>query len=520
MLKASLWLCALLVAACAADDSPPGDEAAPVTRDAAPGAPSGGSSTSDGSTSPTTPAEPPKPVPGLRAEYFAGYHDLELARVEPNLDHAWGETAPGEGVGKDRFSARWTGTLAPKIAGKTTIGIDGDDGVRVWIDGKLVIDDWRAHFEERHSAIVDLDPAKPVSIRVDYFEADLDAQIRLWWSAGGLAEEPIPAEQLTTVDVATGLPGPKPPIANPVFPTSCPDPGVVANGGLFYMVCTGGKFGIKQSRDLVTWTSAGASILPDGKPTWAANGGRNWAPEIHEIGNDFLAYYTTVNDANVLSIGVAKAPKPTGPYVDSGKPLVENGLGVIDATQFTDDDGSRWLVYKIDGNSQGKPTPILVRKLAADGLSFAAGSSPKQILVNDAGTWEGGVVEAPWVVKHAGKYFMFYSGNVYDERYRTGVARATTLTGAWEKKGAPVLANNDAWVGPGHGSVVQVPGTDGETQDYFVYHAWRNQGGGVANKDLGRLVLVDRIEWGANGWPTIGGGTPTTGTQPWPGEPF
>ena len=108
---------------------------------------------------------------------------------------------------------------------------------------------------------------------------------------------------------------------------------------------------------------------------------------------------------------------------------------------------------------------------------------------------------------------MFYSGNVYDERYRTGVARATTLTGPWEKKGAPVLANNAAWVGPGHGSVVAV-----QTSDYFVYHAWRNAGGGARDDAKGRLVLLDRITWN-DGWPQIGDGTPTVAPQPWPGEP-
>ncbi len=151
-------------------------------------------------------------------------------------------------------------------------------------------------------------------------------------------------------------------------------------------------------------------------------------------------------------------------------------------------------------------------------MSFAAGSTATQVLVNSPTTWEGGVVEAPWVVKRDGRYYLIYSGNVYDERYRTGVARASNITGPWEKKGDPILGNNDAWVGPGHGSVVPVPTSNGKSsQDYFVYHAWRNAGGGAADKKTGRMVLVDRITW-TKGWPQIGDGTPTTGTQPWPGE--
>ena len=517
---AALAVCTIL-AACASDaTSTPDDDTAPVSTQPKPTSPGDTKNDADAGQDSTNDRVHSTPVPGLRAEYFDGYHDMNFGTVEPNIDHAWGDGAPAAGIGKDRFSARWTGTLTAKQPGKTTIGIDADDGVRVWIDGKLVIDDWRAHFEERHTAEVTLDPAKPVAIRVDYFEADLDAQIRLWWSADGLAEEPIPAGQFTTIDLATGLPGPKPPIANPVIAKDCPDPGVLADGGQYYLACTGGKFGIKQSRDLVTWAAPPdtPAILSDGKAPWAINGSHDWAPEIHKLGDkNYVAYFTSWNDASVLSIGLATAASPLGPFTPAKAPLLENALGVIDATQFTDDDGSKWLISKIDGNSQGKPTPILIRKLAANGTSFAAGSSAKQILVNDPATWEGGVVEAPWVVKRDGKYFLIYSGNVYDARYRTGVARATSLTGPWEKKGAPILANNASWVGPGHGSVVAVPTSDGKsTQDYFVYHAYKNDGAGNAAPG-GRLVLVDRIKW-VNGWPQIGNGSPTAGTQPWPGE--
>jgi hypothetical protein len=54
---------------------------------------------------------PAVPVPGLRAEYFAGYLDLVLEQIEPTLDHDWADGAPAASVGKDRFSARWTGLL-------------------------------------------------------------------------------------------------------------------------------------------------------------------------------------------------------------------------------------------------------------------------------------------------------------------------------------------------------------------------------------------------------------------------
>jgi beta-xylosidase len=331
-----------------------------------------------------------------------------------------------------------------------------------------------------------------------------------------MAEAPIPSESLLPATAPSGLPSPKPPFTNPVLPQSCPDPGVLAttaNGGpLYAMVCTGGSFPIHTSRSLLFWEDAGSALLPAGKPAWAANGGRNWAPEIHLLGANFVAYFTSVDGANVLSVGATHASSLLGPYTDIGAPLVENAQGAIDPTFFEYDDGSRWLLYKIDGNASGHPTPIFLRQLASDGLSFAAGSAPIQVLVNDPSTWEGGVIEAPWLVKRQGVYFLFYSGNVYDSRYRTGVARATKLAGPYTKHGAPILANNARWVGPGHGSVVPIG-----SLDYFVYHAWTNAGNGTNDQTLGRQVLVDRIDW-TSGWPQLGDGTPTTAPQPWPGE--
>lgn len=454
------------------------------------------------------------PVRGLRAEYFNGYMDLALEQIEPTLDRNWDTVAPSAAVGRDHFSARWTGAIVAPRSGSYTLAIETDDGVRVWIGGKRVIDDFTAHTVKRNEAKIDLVAGVAVPIRVDYFQVDLGASARLLWSTTGLAEEVVPSTSLVAASAPSGLRGPKPPYTNPVVPRDCPDPGVVAiaaRGGFDYdMVCTGGAFPIHTSRGLVFWKDSGAAILPAGKPPWAANGGRNWAPEIHAVGARYVAYFTTVNAANVLSIGAASAATPLGPYTDIRHALVENADGVIDATFFEDDDGTRWLFYKIDGNAHGRPTPIFARKLASDGLSFAPGSQAKQVVVNDPQTWEGGVVEAPWVVKRGGRYYLFYSGNVYDYRYRTGVARATAVDGPYEKHGAPVIANNARWVGPGHGSVVSVV-----SKDYWVYHAWVNAGDGT--NGAGRYVLVDRIAW-VGGWPQISDGTPSSTAQPWPGE--
>jgi GH43 family beta-xylosidase len=447
---------------------------------------------------------------GLRGEYFRAYHELAAERVDAALGFTWGDDAPVDGVGADRFSIRWTGFLDVPADGAYTFVTSNDDGVRVIVDGVAVIDDWRAHFAEKHEGTATL-RAGLVPIVVEYFEIDLGAEMRLSWRSDAIAEQIIPTENLRAAPEASGLASVKPVYGNPVINTDCPDPGVMRAGDLYYMACTGGKFAIRSSPDLVLWSATTGSILPSGKAPWSANGGRNWAPEIHEVGGKYIAYFTAVNGSNVLSIGAASAPAPTGPYTDRGGPLVQSAQGVIDASYFRDTNGKHYLLYKIDGNATGNPTPIYLRELAADGLSFAAGSTQVELIRNAPSTWEGGVVEAPWLIKHDGMYYLFYSGNVYDHRYRTGVARASAVGGPYTKRGSPILANNARWVGPGHGSVV----TAGEKL-YFVYHAWAAAADGTAAAG-GRRVLVDRIDW-ADKWPKIGNGTPSTAMQRWPGE--
>src|SRR5215471_20778201 len=115
-------------------------------------------------------AAPDAAVPGVRAEYYTGYMDLDRTLVEPAIDQDWGAAAPAH------FSARWTATMqAP--AGSYQITSDTDDGVRVWVGDQLVIDDWNGHFVTRNQATVAL--TGPAALRVEYFQIDLAASARV-----------------------------------------------------------------------------------------------------------------------------------------------------------------------------------------------------------------------------------------------------------------------------------------------------------------------------------------------------
>lgn len=296
--------------------------------------------------------------------------------------------------------------------------------------------------------------------------------------------------------------------ANPVVDTDCPDPGVMKDGATYYMACTSGgaanAYPLRRSTDLVNWTRIGSVMLQANKPTWAS--GDFWAPELHKVGSQYIAYFSARHTNGVFAIGAATSALPQGPYIARNTPLLQTGSpGVIDVHFFEAPNGARYLLWKPDSNAIGQQTSIRIQPLAADGLSLTG--SPTTLLVNDR-AWEGNLIEGPWMIHRNGFYFLFYSANGYaSPNYAVGVARATSPTGPFTKRATPILVTRGAWAGPGHGSIV--PGPSGDW--VHVFHAWQ---AGNVGQPPGRLVLVDRVTF-ENDWPVMHAG-PSTGSQPMP----
>jgi parallel beta-helix repeat protein len=138
---------------------------------------------------------------GLMGEYFPG---LDLAgprvkRLDPQVLFNWEEAAPAPGLPADRFSVRWTGKLRPRYSDVYTFVTYADDGLRLWVDGQLLIDDWRHHVSQLNSGTTrrPLQAGRSYDVRLEYFEGGLNAQVGLSWRSARQAEEPIPAERLS-----------------------------------------------------------------------------------------------------------------------------------------------------------------------------------------------------------------------------------------------------------------------------------------------------------------------------------
>jgi beta-glucosidase len=111
---------------------------------------------------------------GLKGEYFNN-QDLEgnpaLVRTDEHVDFKWGDGSYIDGGPTDHFSARWTGYFVPKTSGEYKFYVSADDGVRLYLDDKNVIDDWHRHAETLDTYVQLLEAGRSYRVRLEYFEA-------------------------------------------------------------------------------------------------------------------------------------------------------------------------------------------------------------------------------------------------------------------------------------------------------------------------------------------------------------
>jgi beta-glucosidase len=141
---------------------------------------------------------------GLKGEYFGGREpagDPLFTRIDAKIDFRWDRGAPtddllarGEiaaGLPKDDYSVRWTGQLLPPVSGEYELTVAGDDGFRLFLDGRLLIDEWTTRPRAAARAVrVELREGRPYDVRLEFFDALRDAEIRLGWRLPG-AKEPF-----------------------------------------------------------------------------------------------------------------------------------------------------------------------------------------------------------------------------------------------------------------------------------------------------------------------------------------
>ncbi len=309
--------------------------------------------------------------------------------------------------------------------------------------------------------------------------------------------------------------------SNPIHDRPFADPFVLKHNGRYYAYGTpaGGGLPVLRSSDLVTWQDAG-EILGPPEPGLA-----HWAPEVaYDNGRFFLYYSTGGQEGEDHRLRVAAGTSPTGPFDEDLGLLDPDDPFTIDAHPFCDDDGQWYLFYSRDF-LEGEPvgTGIVVDRLV-DMTSLAGEQATVMRPHADwhiyerqrqwyGKVWDWYTVEGPFVRKHDGRYWCFYSGGAWKaENYGISSAVADHPLGPYE----PVQADDTADVlrtlpgkviGPGHGSVALAP--DNVTE-YLVYHAWDLE-------HTGRFLHIDPLAWGRKRPVSPG---PSTEPQPCPPEPL
>lgn len=307
---------------------------------------------------------------------------------------------------------------------------------------------------------------------------------------------------------------------NPLHARPFADPFVLKLNGRYYAYGTPGDGGIPVlgSSDLVTWQEAGEAVAPP------AAGLVHWAPEVaYDNGRFFLYHSTGGPEGEGHQLRVATAETPVGPFADLGLLDAEDPF-TIDAHPFRDDDGRWYLFYSRDFlEEEPVGTGIVVDRLVD--MTALAGERTTVLRPHAAWhlferqrrwyhrVWDWYTVEGPFVRKHDGRYWCFYSGGAWKaENYGIGSAVADHPMGPYQPvvgaDAADVLRTVPGQViGPGHGCVTVAP--DNVTE-YLVYHAW-DAG------HTGRFMHADRLVWDG-GRPRSPG--PRTDSQPCPPEPL
>ena len=299
------------------------------------------------------------------------------------------------------------------------------------------------------------------------------------------------------------------------------DPVMIKQDGTYYVFCTGRGIHVFSSKDMKTWQAENPVFAE--APEWIAQRyptARNseWAPDVtlHD-GTYYLYYAVSSFGSNNSAIGVATnrtlhADSPEFKWVDRG-PVVESVTGrdlfnAIDPNLAFADDGTPWLIFGSfwNGIKTVKLNPSLTALAQPEVWhTIAARERYWKLEENNAGDEQNGAIEAPFVFRKNGMYYLFVSwdrccrgGN---STYKVVVGRSDTITGPFLDKtgqdmkfggGSLVVGGTKAWPGVGHEAAYTFNG-----KDYLVFH-------GYDASDQGRSKLwISEIHWDADGWPSV-----------------
>ncbi len=141
---------------------------------------------------------------GLQGQYYDDTNNpgqplsgtLKLTRIDPTVNFNYGAGSPDPSLPNDHFSARWTGEVQPPTSGTYTFHTSSDDGVRLWVNGQLLINNWTLHGQAEDYGAIALTAGQKYDIRMEYYEYTGNAVAILSWAYSGQSDTVIPQSAL------------------------------------------------------------------------------------------------------------------------------------------------------------------------------------------------------------------------------------------------------------------------------------------------------------------------------------
>lgn len=285
------------------------------------------------------------------------------------------------------------------------------------------------------------------------------------------------------------------------------DPVMMPADGRFYLFSTGNNLGAKTSTNMLAWQNAPDVFSSSTRPSWIATavpGVSNlWAPDISFFGGLYHLYYSASTfGSNHSCIGHAtRASLSSGTWADKGQVVCSNAgtkddWNAIDPNVIVDQAGTPWLAFGSFWSG--------IKLIQLDETGARAGTSLTALASRPS---NGGALEAPFIVRRCGFYYLFMSWDLCckraDSTYNTRVGRSANVAGPYVDKdgvallqggGTLLVKGGDRYRGPGHNAVVFT-----ETAAFNVYHSYD------ANNNGQSVLRIAELVWDEDGWPISGG---------------
>ncbi len=135
---------------------------------------------------------------GLQAQYYdnMNFTDLKVTRTDATVNFDWGGGTPDPVIGVDTFTTRWTGKVEPQYSETYTFYTETDDGVRLWVNGQLLVDKWIDQGPTEWNGQIALTTGQRYDIRMEFYENGGGAMARLRWSSASQTKQIIPQSRL------------------------------------------------------------------------------------------------------------------------------------------------------------------------------------------------------------------------------------------------------------------------------------------------------------------------------------